>query len=148
MNTHMGIFPYVWSWLTMQASNLGSSCLEMSIYPLSITFWSLACTLDLCHNLFDEYLRSSLPLFWRLRISSLNRSPILFLFICLSFTNDLLVWYAMSLHMIFFTSLTSSSLWLGDFEFNLWRIHPSPSSHELVLHKVLNQLIFMLNSSY
>ena len=118
MNPHMKVFPCVWSWLTMQASNLGSSCLELSTYPLSITLEDLHVPLVFVTiymmNTWDQVI---------LVLEALNIFLELFsntcLLICLSFTIDLLVWYAMSLHVIFFTFLTSNSLWIGDFDFNL-----------------------------
>jgi len=114
----MEVFPYVWSWLTMQASNLGSSCLELSTYPLSITLEVLHVPLVFVTihmmNTWDQVI---------LVLEALNIVLELFsntsLLLCLSFTIDLLVWYAMKLHKIFFTFLSSSSLCIGDLKFNL-----------------------------
>ena len=71
-----------------------------------------------------------------------------FLFICLSFTNNLLVRYAMNVYMNFFTSLTSSSLYIGDFDFNLDVYTNTIFTWACPSQSLVSILIFMLNSSY
>ena len=112
-------------------------------YPFTITLWNFARILNLYHNLLDWcpmnihvtihiYLRSSHSLYWMLWILSLNYTPILSFFICLSFTNNHLVWYAMNIHMTFSFACCQALFVLVTLILFFTYI-PIPSSHELSL---------------